>query len=662
MDPSDNSIATATPATGNAHACQVTNAGLPPGTADPTITITDTKGTAGDTSDDTTETVTYDVTVLGFGIKSLAIKDDSDNVVSAGPQVTVIATVHSSIATSVVRLTVPTTGLSIQNRATDGTLEDGTTQQQTRATGAAGTQMVEFTVNTAGAPAGEYTLTFTADQDADFATKDGTSEGNKQETQTLTLTVGDPGMGLASATLSLGNSAKDLPFTDANEAVAETGSAAASGGSINLVVEVFDSLGGKANSSAVNQIIVIAPGGDISSSHATGAADDADNVTAGGSSSATLNEVDVDTADGDSNAAGDVGQRTGIKVSKTDGKPGTVTVYAIVSGPGGAARTEDVTLTFSGPAASMSIADATESLLSVNTIGDDPDTDAVETDAVIKDTIKLQVSAEDTGGNSTDPPMGGVSIVITDPDGKRQGTSVIGRSQPTNGADGKFYITLTGEGSASKPLTAGNWTLTAKSGKLEAEATFAVAGAPADVAVSASQMTSDTIGDVITVTASVTDKDGNTVSDGTKVTFSASGNNAILAEIGTGHSDVGTTTKNGEASVKYAVVGAGTSVVSAVAGDATGVAVVISSAGTVEAAAQEVGLDCLSSLTGFSSYTCSMGSSASELFGMLSGRGATAIHLWNGSMWVRYAVVDGAEIPGSSDFTVAEDDILYISN
>ena len=57
-----------------------------------------------------------------------------------------------------------------------------------------------------------------------------------------------------------------------------------------------------------------------------------------------------------------------------------------------------------------------------------------------------------------------------------------------------------------------------------------------------------------------------------------------------------------------------------------------------------------------------MGSSASELFGLVSGRGATAIHLWNGSMWVRYAVVDGSEIPGSSDFTVAEDDILYISN
>ena len=30
--------------------------------------------------------------------------------------------------------------------------------------------------------------------------------------------------------------------------------------------------------------------------------------------------------------------------------------------------------------------------------------------------------------------------------------------------------------------------------------------------------------------------------------------------------------------------------------------------------------------------------------------------------WVRYSVVDGTLVPGSSDFMVAENDILYISN
>ena len=82
----------------------------------------------------------------------------------------------------------------------------------------------------------------------------------------------------------------------------------------------------------------------------------------------------------------------------------------------------------------------------------------------------------------------------------------------------------------------------------------------------------------------------------------------------------------------------------------------------LEAQVDEVSLDCLSALNGFSTWTCNVDTTASALFGMLAERGATAVHLWNGSMWVRYAVVDGSEIPGSSDFTVTEDDILYISN
>ncbi len=656
---SDTAVATVT-ATPDADATndipdgQVTITAVTIGTATITLRDNGVDDTANNADDVTVE---YEVTVAGFAISALAVKGDSDNVVSAGPQVTVTAKLRSAVGTSAVRLTVPTTGLSIHDPgATDAATDDSTTQTQTKTVTAAGTQTLEFIVNTAGAPAGDYALTFTADQDGNFATRDGATEAAKQATQALTLTIGDPGMGLASATLSLGNSAEDLPYTDANEAVPETGSAAAAGGSINLVVEAFDSLGGKANSSAVNQIIVIAPGGTITSTHDTGANDTSGNdITAGGSSSATLSEVDADTSSADD--VGDVGQRTVITVSKADSKPGTVTVYAIVSGPGGAARTEDVTLTFAGQAASMSIADASESLLSVNTLGDNPETDAVEEDFVIKDTIKLVVTAEDAGGNTTAPPTSNVSIVITDPDGKRQGTSVIGRSQPTK-VGPRYLITLTGNGTATAPLKAGNWTLIATSGKLEATATFAVAGPPADVAVSASQTSSDTIGDVITVTASVTDKDGNTVSDGTTVSFSASTGTG-LAAIGTGHS--GKASKNGEASVKYAVVGAGNSVVSATAGDATGVVVIVSTAGTAAAEAEEVGISCLSRLSSHSVWTCETGANASDIFAALASRDASALWLHNGSRWVRYATRDGEELPGSTDFEIRQHDNLYIS-
>ena len=615
-------------------------------------------GGTGDDADEVLDTI--DVTVAGFGIVKVEIVGDSDNVVSAGPTAVARVTTRSQEAAAVVMLTVPTTGLSIANVGTNV----GTTTQALSVPDDNSNGIFEFTVNTAGAPAGDYVLTFTASNDASFETTpntpaantEATDEVNKQEVKTLTLTIGDPGTGLASATLSLGNSSPDLPYTDGNEAVAETGAAAAKGGSINLVVEVFDSLGGKANSGSINQIIVIAPGGKITTTHNTGAGTESAPTTVSGSSSATLNEQDA--ADGAPDA-GKVGQRTVITVGKTDEKPGQVTVYAIVSGPGGAARTEDVTLVFSGPAASLSIADATESLLSVNPV-DDPATTGV--DEADEDELKLLVTAEDSGGNVTDPPISGVSIVITDPDGKRQGSSIIGREWPTmKSGDGKYYITLTGMGSEGAPLKAGNWTLKATKGTLEAEATFAVAGAPADVAVSASATSSDNIGDVITVTASVTDKDGNTVSDGTSVMFDVSEDTG-LAAIGTGHA--GKATKNGEASVKYAVVGAGHSVVSATAGGATGVIVIDSTAGATDMAMpeEEASVACLSSLSGFATWACGVESSASEIFGLVSGRGATALHLWNGSAWVRYSVVDGTMVPGSSDFMVAENDILYISN
>ena len=195
-------------------------------------------------------------------------------------------------------------------------------------------------------------------------------------------------------------------------------------------------------------------------------------------------------------------------------------------------------------------------------------------------------------------------------------------------------------------------------------ANFSVAGTASELSVSASSTSSDTIGDVITVTVSATDKDGNAVSDGTKVTFSVSANTG-LAPIGTGHGDDGRMSKNGSASVKFAVVGAGHSVVSAEADGATGVIVITSTAGAEEPEAmpeEEASVSCLSNLNAFSTWTCGVDSSASEVFALLEGRGVTAIHLHNGSAWVRYSVVEGNTVPGSSDFMVTEDDILYISN
>ena len=144
--------------------------------------------------------------------------------------------------------------------------------------------------------------------------------------------------------------------------------------------------------------------------------------------------------------------------------------------------------------------------------------------------------------------------------------------------------------------------------------------------------------------------------------------NTGLAAIGTGHS--GKATKNGAASVKFAVVGAGNSVVSAEAGDATGVIVIVSTAGIVEEEpepepepAPEVhdssGL-ASQQLNSFTSWVAANSTTASQVFASLAGRGATSIQLWNGSAWLRYSMVDGAMVPGSIDFTIMTGDVIYI--
>jgi len=70
----------------------------------------------------------------------------------------------------------------------------------------------------------------------------------------------------------------------------------------------------------------------------------------------------------------------------------------------------------------------------------------------------------------------------------------------------------------------------------------------------------------------------------------------------------------------------------------------------------------LTGMSGFVSWLAEGSTNASTLFAALSDAGATAIHLWNGSAWVRYSVVDGSQVPGSVDFEVNRGDVLFISN
>ncbi len=484
-----------------------------------------------------------------------------------------------------------------------------------------------------------------------------------------TFTVGDAGLGLSSAALSLGNRVHDDPATLTDETKPESGSDSATGNGINLVVTASNSLDNKADNSSIDQITVIAPGGDITINAAM--VDDPNDTTAPhgkrplfvATTEDNSSSLDEDVmrglgSDGSTVLTGDaIRQAMSITVNKADDQPGTVDVYVILSGKG-AAISNTVTLTFTGPNDALSIGEPSDTLLAFTEVTTLPE-------VLRRDIVSFDLGALDAGGNAGGVPD--VRVRILNPDGKVVNEDSIDVEQgPNSKKVPNAKLTLTSLNDALTPLDAGTYTVKITSaGGLSASGEFMVVGRADGVEVTVDTNDPSAVGEIITATATVT-ADGETVPNGTIVTFNANDvagdGDSVLVAVGSGAVQ---RTIGGTATASFVAVGPGSSVVSATAHRTTAVQVIASTAGAVEAEAmpeEEASVACLSNLNGFATWACGVESSASEIFGLVSGRGATALHLWNGSAWVRYSVVDGTMVPGSSDFMVAENDILYISN
>ena len=466
-----------------------------------------------------------------------------------------------------------------------------------------------------GTTPGEYTVS------ASLSIVDSTSTDD--EARTLTddkpFTVGDAGTNIADASLSL--------------ASGQAASVPANGDAVKFELSILNSHGKPANvgeDAAAVPVLIVAPGGAV-----------------------------------DGHVGFDMPEEKAIKnkVSFTVAKatPGMVSVKAIVVG-GSVAETAPITLTFTGSQDSVSLSEPATTLLNQK-VGkrDNPDTKDVNEDDDPRDSLTLTLKAADSAGNAVDPTkVANSAIVIKDPEGVHVGTTKIARmaADPDKKA---IQITLTSDGSASAPLDSGEYTIEVTSGGKKATSTFIVAAGADGIALEVeSNKDPLELGAVITVTATVTDAGGLAVGNGTLVDFSTGG--ALeLDDVG---NVMGIKTKDGMATARFIVSkGDGLATIIAESGSATGTTTVSLPAPEGEAMPEEeASVACLSNLNGFATWACGVESSASEIFGLVSGRGATALHLWNGSAWVRYSVVDGTMVPGSSDFMVAENDILYISN
>ena len=517
-----------------------------------------------------------------------------------------------------------------------------------------------------GTPNGEYTVTVTVDPG---------DEGGDAVPFVFTLENSEPGTPLASASIGFG---KYTP-TDlgADDAIGGTGENAdtpatcaapgatesADGASVKydtpicLQVTALNSLGNPAQDEDIKEIIVSAP---------TGMVDGLEN------SKSFIEDENADPA------TPSPGSTQYFRIERKTAGTVDVSVLVIGAGTAGFANAGSLMLTFSGDPESISL-DAPSSPLAksgnqsvvavdgVDANDDDDFDDNGDTAPVAKKDLvgaTVKVTAKDSSGNNAVlEPADLTSLSVADANG--MATDKVKAMAKKIGTPETTTIEVWSEGADP-----GTYTLTVKLGTKDKQTVdVVVAGDAASVSLTAEW---NEAMDTVTATATVTDKadgTGNPVPDATTVTFEAIGGLDLRARSGVGVTksndgkSASINTNDGVAVMRFSPIAeSGLARIFASVPGADDVANIAIEAEADAMPEEEASLSCLSSLSGFSTWTCDVEASASEIFGWISSRGATALHLNSNRMWVRYSVVDGAMVPGSSDFMVTKSDILYISN
>ncbi len=511
-----------------------------------------------------------------------------------------------------------------------------------------------------GTPAGDYPVTVKGQRGAldttpITVTKVLTVSPTANQVGTVSFGPSSPRKAMAGDT---DTTPKDGYVDDAT--TAEPTTIMAGTGTTELSLSVLSGSNQPSEASAVSSIVVTTTGGTLST-QSIGAMG---SETAQAANCKTQNSAACELDLSSLRASGDqLPAKMRIEL-KAPASPGTATVTATVISGGQVHRPDPVQVRFSGPATSLSIGAAPSNVLGYN-VGNDQAADynaATKADSGTdaRDQISFMLDATDASGSAVTVPT--VTAML-----KTSGGALVAQSKYETTQSGSMMssLMLDIDAAITSALAAGTYTLEVTSGTLKASTTLMVVGAADEVDLTLDPVPATEIGQGVTASVMVTDAGGNAVADGTMVAFGVSdlvGDDDAVAVL----DDTSALTVAGKATTTLTVVGAGRAVVRATVSDdstpARDVEVLISTAGAPAAPAAEASLDCLSALSGFATWTCDVESTASEVFGLVSGRGASAVHLWNGSAWVRYSVVDGTMVPGSSDFTVGRSDILYISN
>ena len=463
-------------------------------------------------------------------------------------------------------------------------------------------------------------------------------------TYSLTIAIanangGDPITGTLAATTATFRIADIVEIASVTLELAEDEPASRAAGSegIDLVLKILNANNAAADPSAISSILVSGPPPLTLTS------------TAGGSScSASICQWTVRSA----RRLGGRGAES-IKITASSSSPANAVVAVhVVNATGEEFDAESPRLTFSGPASRLTLSTPSGTLLNEQIAGD-------------RDEIRIEVGAVDSSGNATELSSS-LSLTVRNPDGRTVSSSAISREQLARDSIGRVFIKLTALAASDSPLAVGEYTLRVSQGGVSGEGTFRVAGKANAISMTAGEAVWESGVARITVTADVTDTEGQAVADGTPVEFSADPVSADAAQLVLTGSSTVINTISGRASATYLVVTPGRALVRAMA-DSIGRPLIVTvpasppGGGGTEAAVGLSGLDGLQ-VNAHSSWRSATTARISELFAGLSARGISVVFKWDRALnrYVPYAEHSGQRLPGAVDFNIERDDVLWL--
>ena len=455
-------------------------------------------------------------------------------------------------------------------------------------------------------------------------------------------------------------------------------SSIATGQSTRLRLKVLNEGGSASAPGTINTIFVTTSAGSLGTTIGSGCRNSGGlicQIPVASLTSANSDKIDVTITHPGGSTASSAELR--VRLTKDNGE-------ALTAGP--------ITVMFLGSAESVGIAAPKSGVLNINAESTEGAEEA-GSDRDHRDQLTLAVTAADENGMKVALPSGRSLARVLDPDGKPVSSGVTvewplgGADSPTLDGNRNEQVRINVNRAPTQPLANGEYTIELRAGSLTGRQTFMVAGPPAAVALSAPDG-APSVGDQLTVTATLTDANDARVPNGTPVEWSSTptGTAVVLVELTRER-----TTTDGQATASYLVVTPGSVVVTAgancgaqaaadtAAEDAPGAA----AARTSQCAVSDVQLFTVPlangatapppplpgvagdlgnrAIVGFNTWLGAEPISAAELVAELLG--INSVLFWRSDgVWLRYNVIAGIPIPGATNFQIAPGSVIVLGN